>query len=303
MALFRDRRVFPRWSFIDSRTLARPRRAKDENGPETVPSPPETPTESISGPDIDVWHEPQRTAAPPVQPIAPAIQAAEPEGPVAQLRRAVPDAAPVSWAEERRNWFAEHDWPTEASEEAVQLAGTHPDRPYTPPLHPGLPVSPAEVRARQGRGFSSLTRRHRRRRHGHGHEQEQRRTDIDILALEAALDTASAAVGDGLVDLVVWHASTGLALASRRDAAPELASAWHAAAREVQAMLPHADLPDAGTYHLVGLADRRLAVLVHVHPDLGACITVDLDLVAVDNLLSSVLPRLSSDLAATSRGY
>jgi hypothetical protein len=68
-------------------------------------------------------------------------------------------------------------------------------------------------------------------------------------------------------------------------------------------MLPHADLPDAGTYHLVGLADRRLAVLLHVHPDLGACVTVDLDVVAVDSLLASSLPKLSSDLAATSRGY
>lgn len=310
MALFRDRRVFPRWSFIDSRTLPRPRHAKDENSPETAPSPPETPTESISGPDVDVWHEPQRVPAPVVQSVAPVVltvappvPAAEPEGPAARPQRAMLEVAPVSWIEERRLWFAEDYWPTEASEEAVQLAGTHPDRPYTPPLHPGLPVSPAEVRARQGRGFSSLTRRHRRRRHGHGHEQEQRRTDIDLPALEAALDAASAAMGEGLIDLVVWHTSTGLALASRGNAAPELASAWHAATREVRAMLPHADLPDAGTYHLVGLEDRRLAVLLHVHPDLGACVTVDLDVVAVDSLLASSLPQLSRDLAATSKGY
>lgn len=294
MALFRDRRVFPRWSFIDSRTLPRPRHAKDENSPESAPTPPDAPSESISGPDIDVWHESER-------PPAPAVRTAEPDAPDPLPQRAMLEVAPVSWIEERRKWFAQDYWPTEASDEAVQLAGTRPERPYTPPLHPGLPVGPAEVRARQGRGFSSLTRRHRRRRHHH--EQEQRRTEIDLPALEAALDAASAAMGEGLVDLVVWHTSTGLALASRGTATPELASAWHAATREVRAMLPHADLPDAGTYHLVGLADRRLAVLLHVHPDLGACVTVDLDVVAVDSLLASSLPQLSSDLAATSRGY
>ena len=294
MALFRDRRVFPRWSFIDSRTLPRPRHAKDENSPESATSPPDTPSESLSGPDVDVWHEPQRAPES-------VVQTAAPEGPSALPQRAILEVAPVSWIEERRKWFAEDFWPTEATDEAVQLAGLHPDRPYTPPLHPGLPVSPAEVRARQGRGFSSMTRRHRRRRHSH--EQVQRRTEIDLPALEAALDAASAAMGEGLVDLVVWHTSTGLALASRGTSTPELASAWHAATREVRAMLPHADLPAAGTYHLVGLADRRLAVLLHVHPDLGACLTVDLDVVAVDSLLASSLPKLSSDLAATSRGY
>jgi hypothetical protein len=39
-----------------------------------------------------------------------------------------------------------------------------------------------------------------------------------------------------------------------------------------------------------------------VHPDLGACITVDLDVVTVDSVLSS-LPYLRGELAATSREY
>jgi hypothetical protein len=267
MALFRDRRAFPRWSFIDSRTLARPRRAKDENSAESVPTPDE-----------------------PMAEVAP-----EPE-------RVVVDVAPVSWIEERRSWFATGDWPTEASEEAVQLAATHPDRPYTPPLHPGLPTDgPAEVRARHGRGFASLSRRHRRRRHGH--EQVQRRTNIDLEALEAALDSAASTVGDGLVDLVVWHAATGLELASRGQVTPEHASLWHGATREVRATLPYADLPNAASYHLVGLADRRLAVLLHTNRDLGACITVDLDLVVVDALLTTAVPQLGDALAATSREY
>ncbi len=292
MALFRDRRVFPRWSFIDSRSLPRPRYAKDENSAASVPTPPESPTEIVSPLDVDVWTEPEPAA----------VQAARPEGPQLLPQRAMLAVAPVSWIEERRNWFAEGDWPTEASDEAVQLAATHPDRPYTAPVHPGLPaVSPAEVRARHGRGFSSLTRLRRRRRRGH--EQAKRRTDIDLVALEAALDSAAAAIGEGLVHAVVWHATTGLALASRGDAAPELASVWHLATREVHATLPHADLPDAGSYHLVGLADRRLAVLLHVHPDLGACVTVDLDVVTVATLLSTAVPQLSSTLAATSTEY
>ena len=312
MALFRDRRVFPRWSFIDSRTLPRPRRAKDENSAVSVQSPPEPPTETISGPEVEVWSEPESASAPVVRPIlvaaphpdpapAPSLQAV-PDPPDAMPQRAMMETAPVSWIEERRNWFAEEDWPTEASDESVQLASTHPDRPYTPSPHPGLPaVSPAEVRAKHGRGFSSLTRRQRRRRHGH--EQQQRRTDIDLVALEAALDDAAAAIGGGLVHVVVWHAVTGLPLASRGDASPELASAWHGATREVRATLPHADLPDAGSYHVVGLADHHLAVLLHVHPDLGACVTVDLQIVAVDPLLSATVPGLSYALAATSKEY
>jgi hypothetical protein len=40
-----------------------------------------------------------------------------------------------------------------------------------------------------------------------------------------------------------------------------------------------------------------------VHPDLGACVTVDLELVAVDTLLATAVPQLSGALAATSREY
>ena len=295
MALFRDRRVFPRWSFIDSRTLPRPRHAKDENSAESVPTPPEPLTEVASAPEVEVWRDPQPLSAPLTETDAP-------DAPDSLTQRAGADVAPVSWIEERRNWFASGDWPIEASEESVQLAATRPERPYVAPQHPGLPpASPAEVRARHGRGFSSMTRRHRRRRHGH--VEAQPRTDIDLAALEAALDSTAATLGDGLVDLVVWHAVTGLTLASRGTTASELAPVWHGATREVRATLPYADLPDAGSYHLVGLADRRLAVLLHVHPDLGACITVDLDVVAVDVLLGTAVPQLSGALAATSTEY
>lgn len=295
MALFRDRRAFPRWSFIDSRTLARPRYAKDEKSPESVPTPDEPMVEEA--PELEPTIE---AATPPEPATAPLIHAVPDPEPV----RAVAEVAPVSWIEERRAWFAAGDWPTEASEDAVQLAGTHPDRPYIPPVHAGLPADgPAEVRARHGRGFASLTRRHRRKRHAHEQVQVQRRTDIDIAALEAALDSAASTVGDGLVDVVVWHATTGLALASRGQVSPEHASLWHGATREVRAALPHADLPDAASYHLVGLADGRLAVLLHTNRDLGACITVDLDLVAVDALLTTAVPQLNDALAATSREY
>lgn len=293
MALFRDRRAFPRWSFIDSRTLARPRRAKDENSAESVPTPDEPIVEVAPQPEPTV--EATRAGEPITGPAVEAI-------PEAVRARPAADVAPVSWIEERRAWFATGDWSTEASEDAVQLAGTHPDRPYIPPVHAGLPAdSPAEVRARHGRGFASLSRRHRRRRHGH--EQVQRRTNIDLAALEAALDSAASTVGAGLVDLVVWHAATGLELASRGQVTPEHASLWHGATREVRATLPHADLPDAASYHLVGLADRRLAVLLHTNRDLGACLTVDLDLVVVDALLTTAVPQLNDALAATSREY
>jgi len=295
MALFRDRRVFPRWSFIDSRALPRPRRARDENSAQSVPTPVDTPDELETTPELEVWRDPEATA------IRAATLPADAEG-VEPGPDAVVGTGAASWLEERRRWFSESDWPTEASDEAVQLAGTHPDRPYTAPLHPGLPaLTPAEVRARHGRGFASLTRRHRRRRHAH--EPSRRRVDIDLAALEEALDAAVPAVGAGLVHAVVWHAGTGLALAARGDAAPEVASVWHGAAKEVRATLTHADLPSAGSYHLVGLADRRLAVLLIGHPDLGACLTVALDEVDVEELLGSTVPELGEALAATSREY
>jgi hypothetical protein len=295
MALFRDRRVFPRWAFIDSRALPRPRYAKDGTSAESLPTPSEALSEADS-PAVEAEREPQPASAP-------AANTAEVRAPESQPQRAMRHAAPVTWIEERRNWFAEHDWPTQPSDEAVQLASTHPDRPYVAPLYRGLPaVSPAEARARHGRGFSSLTRRRRRRRH-HGHEQPRRRTDIDLAALEVALDAATATLGDGMLQVVVWHASTGLALASRGDPSPELAAVWHEATRDIRAALPHADLPAAGSYHLVGLEDRRLAVLLHADPDLGACLTVDLDVVAVDSLLATAVPQLRGALAATSREY
>jgi hypothetical protein len=310
MALFRDRRVFPRWSFIDSRSLPRPRHARDDNSPASVVSPPEPPAESISAPEVVVEATRQPVSVAVVDSPTPVVQAAvalvpikEPGGPQAGPQRAIVEVSTVSWIEERRTWLAQGEWPTEASQEAVQLAATHPVLPYTAPLHAGLPTeSPAEVRARHGRGFSSPTRRHRLRRH-HAHEPAQRRTDIDLVAVEAALDAAADSVGDGLVHVVVWHATTGLALASRGDAPLEVAPVWDAASRDVRTTLHHADLPDAGSYHLVGLADDRLAVLVHAHPDLGACVTVDLHVVAVHSLMATVVPQLIAALSATSREY
>ena len=80
-----------------------------------------------------------------------------------------------------------------------------------------------------------------------------------------ALDATEAHVGVGLVDLVVWHTTTGLPLAAR-GVDPVTAALWHQASRDMRAMLPYAGLPELGAYHLVGLADRRLAVLVHAGP-------------------------------------
>ncbi|MGV8849148.1 MAG: hypothetical protein ACOH16_06345 [Propionibacteriaceae bacterium] len=215
---------------------------------------------------------------------------------------AVVDEPTEHWLAERQAWFAETgDWPTEASDESVQLAATHPTRPYVAPDYPGLPAqSPAEVRARHGRGFS--THRRRRRKRHHGHEVEKRRVDIDLVALDAALDATETHVGEGLVDLVVWHTTTGLPLAAR-GVDPVTATLWHQASRDVRAMLPYADLPELGSYHLVGLADRRLAVLVHAGADLGACVTVDLTAVSVNDVMTIAIPRLHESLVAASREY
>ena len=113
------------------------------------------------------------------------------------------------------------------------------------PAYPGLPTqSPAEVRARHGRGFS-MHRRRRRKRH-HGHEVVKHRVDIDLVALAAALDATETHVGEGLVDIVVWHTTTGLPLAAR-GADPVTATLWHQASRDVRATLPYADLPELGS--------------------------------------------------------
>ncbi len=290
MALFRDRRGFPRWSFIDSRSLPRPRRAKENTVLELPPS--------------------RAAADTPVVPIQPApdeiivrdevLVVATPMDPAGSVRLVAPELPDryATWLDERRGWFGD-GWPTEASDESVQNAANRAPRPYVARTYPGLPVdSPAEVRARHGRGFSSVSRRRRRRRHGH--EVEQRRVDIDLVAIEDALDRTASSVGSGLVDVVVWHATTGLPLASR-GADPVAATLWHHASLDLRAALPHADLPDRGPYHLVGLADRRLAVLVHADPDLGACVTVALDAVSVNDLLASTIPALHASLAAASQ--
>jgi hypothetical protein len=347
MALFRDRRGFPRWSFIDSRNLPRPRHAKDDKALDqeaTSPtSAPPAPADQATVPVVKVHaaldeflsRDPSATPYRP-EPAAAVPPAKEPvswespeQEPGSTLQSAdspesadsassalsgdsadedtieIPvmvDESTEHWLAERQAWFAESgDWPTEASDESVQLAATHPTRPYVAPDYPGLPVaSPAEVRARHGRGFS--THRRRRRKRHHGHEVVKRRVDIDLAALDAALDATETHVGQGLVDVVVWHTTTGLPLAAR-GADPVTATLWHQAGRDMRAMLPHADLPELGSYHLVGLADRRLAVLVHVGADLGACVTVDLAIVSVNDLMATAIPRLHDSLAAASREY
>jgi hypothetical protein len=312
MALFRDRRGFPRWSFIDSRSLPHPRRAKDDKAPD------DEPTSASSAPQVPVsWETPDEETA---TSLESADSPASAESSVSSDSAgsastgdtaddadtiaipAVADEPSVHWLAERRAWFAESgDWPTEASDESVQLAATHPKSPYVAPDYPGLPAaSPAEVRARHGRGFS--THRRRRRKRHHGHEAEKRRVDIDLAALDAALDATETHLGDGLVDLVVWHATTGLPLAAR-GVDPVTATLWHQATRDVRAMLPYADLPALGSYHLIGLADRRLAVLVHAGADLGACVTVDLAVVSVNDLMTTAIPQLHESLAAASREY
>lgn len=337
MALFRDRRGFPRWSFIDSRNFPRPRHAKDDKAldqePTSPTSAPPAPADPAAVPVVKIHaaldeflnrdpsatpYQSQPAAA--VQPVKTPVSWESPEQePGSTLQSAdspesagpdedtieIPDMVDEStehWLAERQAWFAgSGDWPTEASDESVQLAATHPTRPYVAPDYPGLPAaSPAEVRARHGRGFS--THRRRRRRRHHGHEVVRRRVDIDLAALDAALDATQTHVGQGLVHVVVWHTTTGLPLAAR-GVDPVTATLWHQAGRDMRAMLPHADLPELGSYHLVGLADRRLAVLVHVGADLGACVTVDLAMVSVNDLMATAIPRLHDSLAAASREY
>lgn len=295
MALFRDRRGFPRWSFIDSRSLPRPRRAKDDKASD------EEPTSASSAPQGPV--DPEYPAVVKIHPALDEFLSGDASAPPSDAEPAELAPPPHGhWLAERQAWFADTgDWPTEASEEAVQLAATHPTRPYVAPDYPGLPAhSPAEVRARHGRGFS--THRRRRRKRHHGHEVEKRRVDIDLAALDAALDATETHVGEGLVDLVVWHTTTGLPLAAR-GVDPVTATLWHQASRDVRAMLPYADLPELGSYHLVGLADRRLAVLVHAGADLGACVTVDLTVVSVNDMMTIAIPQLHESLVAASREY
>ena len=58
MALFRDRRGFPRWSFIDSRSLPRPRHAKDDKAVEVEPasatSAPQAPVDPATVPVVKI---------------------------------------------------------------------------------------------------------------------------------------------------------------------------------------------------------------------------------------------------------
>lgn len=364
MALFRDRRGFPRWSFIDSRSLPSPRHARDDKAPDEEPtstsSAPQSPVDPANAPVVkihaaldEVLSRDPSAAAPaaPAQSLtapvswepaeaesASSLESADsPESPEpheadspdfpecadgresadssdstssgdsADAADAIEIPAVVGeptehWLAERQAWFAESgDWPTVPSDESVQRAASHPTRPYLAPDYPGLPSdSPAEVRARHGRGFS--THRRRRRRRHHGHEVEKRRTDIDLAALDAALDATETHIGDGLVHVVVWHTTTGLPLAAR-GVDPVTATLWHQASRDMRVMLPYADMPELGSYHLVGLADRRLAVLVHASADLGACVTVDLATVSVNDLMATAIPQLHESLAAASKDY
>lgn len=321
MALFRDRRGFPRWSFIDSRSLPRPRRAQDDR---SAPSPwtpapdPDVETEEVSDQGLveDLIRE--SVAATPWDPQAPWSPDGSgpdddwddedddeygddsPSSPAAHDDPTGTEdvAAHGSWLDERRAWFLRGDWPTEPTDDAVEAARQHPERPYEPRPHPGLPADPpALVRAQHGRGFSM--RHHRRRRRPHHHEPEARRTDVDLAALVEAVDELVVGVGDAMIDLVVWHTASGLAL-SHRGGVPESAPLWHGATRDLVQTLPHADLSAPGTYHLVGLGYNRLAVLVDTAA-LGACLTVDLQSVDLDRLLSGSVPALHDALVASTK--
>lgn len=288
MALIRDRRAFPRWSFVDSREPALPRRAIIIRS--TVP-------------DQD-WHRASTKSA--------TASVAEPENEQAktntpgtatkpQLNLSAAAQAEDSGFVDIHDWFAAHDWPTTASVAAVQLA-TPRGRSPREQLPPGLPTaSPAEVRAKNGRGFSSLAHVSRRRRRGQS--QVKRRSDVDVAALEAAIATAALAFGERLEHIVVWHDETGLPLASHGNHNPELAPTWHRAMRDVRVGLSHTDLSAPGSYQLLGLSEQRLAVLIQAPPVLGACVTLDLSDAAMDNLLATALPSLRSALIATSRRY
>ncbi|HET7725328.1 MAG TPA: hypothetical protein VFK68_11860 [Propionibacteriaceae bacterium] len=188
----------------------------------------------------------------------------------------------------------------------VAAAATRPPVPDHEPKpwerYPGLPaLSAAEARARNGRGFAAIIMpRHRRSTR---REQAGRRVHVDVNAAQSALDSAAASLGQGLVQAVVWDPGTGLALAGHGDDAARVAPVWHRVLRDVRRALPQAGFPAAGSPHLVGLESGRLAILLHVPAGPGACLTVQTELVALDDVLESVVPALRHALISASGGH
>lgn len=195
----------------------------------------------------------------------------------------------------------------EAGSPAAEDEATHATRPVSrtrgpkpSQRYPGLPtLSAAEARARNGRGFAAIImRRHRRaRRHDHAAAHHSR---VDLPTVETALDAAAHSLGQGLDQAVVWDAATGMAIAGRGDAYERLAPVWHRALRDVQAALPEAGLRGPGSQHLVGLRGGRIAILLHGSTALGACLTVHRQLIDLDDVLDSSVPRLRSALVSAS---
>ncbi|MDO5286140.1 MAG: hypothetical protein Q4G45_04885 [Actinomycetia bacterium] len=210
------------------------------------------------------------------------------------------DPEQVNVIEQLREWMESHgDWPVAPTDEAVDLASTsHPDRTYPQPEYGGLPKEPpAVVRAKNGRGFGGTLLNRRRRRK----VKPRPPLELDRQRLDEVLTETRESVGEALIDLTVFEARTGLLLASDGGTVATTAL-WHRASHDLTETLRHADLPRLGGYYLVRLTGGRIAVVVNAHPDLGACLTLDLEQVQLGEVLKHTIPSVRRAVASAAVG-
>lgn len=210
------------------------------------------------------------------------------------------DPEQVNVIEQLREWMESHgDWPVAPTDEAVDLASTsHPDRTYPQPEYGGLPKEPpGVVRAKNGRGFGGTLLNRRRRRKA----KPRPPLELDRQRLDEVLTETRESVGAALIELTVFEARTGLLLASDGGTVATTAL-WHRASHDLTETLRHADLPRLGGYYLVRLTGGRIAVVVNAHPDLGACLTLDLEQVQLGEVLKHTIPSVRRAVASAAVG-
>ena len=280
-----------------------------ENMPAPVPEPVSAPTpdpvsvvmpaESVSVPDPVSVVVPAESV--PVSTPKPAPAGTGQRRPLkAQVNLEALEPGQVNLIEQLREWMADQgDWPGAATEEAVDRASTsHPDRVCPRPAYRGLPSqSPAVVRAKNGRGFGGLLLNRRRRRRA----RPRPPLELDVNRLDEVLTETRESLGAGLIAATIFEAQTGLPLATDRGTVAATAM-WHRASHDLTGSLRHADLPGLGGYYLVKLTGGRIAVVVHAHPDLGACLTFDLDQVPLGEVLQRTIPSVRQAVASAAQG-
>jgi len=121
--------------------------------------------------------------------------------------------------------------------------------------------------------------------------------DIDITALEKAVEEAKSVLRDGLSATDIWDRETGLSLAGHNPQ-PEAVALFNQLTNEMSTTLSGSGFPALNRYYLLDLDGGNTVVVQRHRDDLMSGMLLDASKVNLGILVSVVMPKLTAAIEA-----